>query len=129
MIPARPKRPVFLELWRIKLPMAGFISILHRVSGVLMVLAIPVVAVQFHEAMSGPAGFAASLAFLDQLWVKLALLVLVWGLLHHLFAGIRYLALDLGFGLDREPARQSAWVVLIAGVVATALVLGRGVLA
>jgi len=122
-------RPVFLDLQRIALPIPGFVSILHRVSGVLMVLALPVAAVLFHQALSGPAGFAASAAFLDHLVVRLALLLLLWSLLHHLFAGIRYLALDFGYGLDRAQARQSAWTALVAGVAATLLMLLGGMLA
>lgn len=119
-------RPVFLDLRRIKLPISGYVSILHRVSGVLMVLAIPAASILLHQALSGPAGYAASAAFLDHLLVQLALLVLLWSLLHHVFAGIRYLLLDLGIGLDRSAARQSAWVALIAGLAATVLVLGTG---
>jgi succinate dehydrogenase / fumarate reductase, cytochrome b subunit len=52
-------RPVFLDLWRIKLPATGIVSILHRISGVLMVLAIPAAAILLSEALSGPEGFAA----------------------------------------------------------------------
>ncbi len=119
-------RPVFLALWQIKLPATGYISILHRISGVLMVLSIPVAAFLFEQALSGPVGFAATAAFLDHLLVRLILLVLAWSLLHHLFAGIRYLILDLGLGLDREVARQSAWTAMIAAVVV--LVVGGGLI-
>jgi succinate dehydrogenase / fumarate reductase cytochrome b subunit len=118
-------RPVFLDLWRIKLPATGIVSILHRISGVLMVLAIPAAAVLFHEALSGPDGFAAAAGLLASWPVRLALLVLAWGLLHHLFAGVRYLLLDLGIGLERAAARQSAWTAIIAAV--AVLVIGLGV--
>ncbi|RKT42796.1 succinate dehydrogenase, cytochrome b556 subunit [Thiocapsa rosea] len=117
-------RPVFLDLWRIKLPIPGVVSILHRISGVLMVLAIPLAAILFHQALSGPAGFAQVAGILDFWLVKLILLVLAWSLLHHLFAGIRYLLLDLGLGLDRPAARQSAWTALIAAIVV--LIIGGG---
>jgi succinate dehydrogenase / fumarate reductase cytochrome b subunit len=129
MIAPRSPRPIYLDLRRIKLPVMGFVSILHRLSGVLMVLALPAGAILLHQALSGPEGFAASAAFLGDWPVRLALLVLLWSLLHHLFAGIRYLLLDLGLGLDRAPARHSAWLALSAGLIATALVLGAGVLA
>lgn len=118
------KRPVFLELWRIKLPVPGILSILHRVSGVWMVLALPFAAILFHQALSGPEGFAAVAATLDNWLVKLILVVLAWAILHHLFAGIRYLLLDLGMGVDRLPARRSAWIVMIAAV--AVLVIGGG---
>jgi succinate dehydrogenase / fumarate reductase cytochrome b subunit len=118
----KPKRPVFLELWRIKLPAMGLASILHRASGILMVLAIPLGAHLFHQSLSGPEGFAATTATLSTWPMRLLLLGLAWALLHHLFAGIRYLALDLGMGLEREAARRSAQIV-IGGAVAV-LVLG-----
>lgn len=117
-------RPVFLDLWRIKLPIPGVVSILHRISGVLMVLAIPLAAVFLHQALSGPAGFEQVAGILDFWLVRLILLVLAWSLLHHLCAGIRYLLLDLGLGLDRPAARQSAWTALIAAIVV--LVIGGG---
>ena len=111
-------RPVFLELWRIRLPATGYVSILHRVSGVLMVASIPVGAFLFDQAVSGPEGFAYAVAFFDHWLVRLALVVLTWSLLHHLFAGIRYLLLDLRVGLDRASSRRSAWIVIVAAVVA-----------
>jgi len=117
-------RPVFLDLWRIKLPISGVVSILHRISGVLMVLAIPASAILFHQALSGPEGFAAASGFLDRWLVKLVLLVLAWSLLHHIFAGIRYLLLDLGFGLDRLAARRSAVIALACAI--AVLVIGGG---
>lgn len=107
-------RPVFLDLRRIKLPITGIVSILHRISGVLMVLTIPLAAILFNRALASPEGFATVVALLDNWLVRLLLLVLTWSLLHHLLAGIRYLLLDLGFGLERPAARQSARGVLVA---------------
>ncbi len=89
-----------------------------------MVFSIPFAAILFHQAVSGPAGFAAAAATLDNWLVKLILLVLAWGVLHHLFAGIRYLLLDLGLGLDLAAASRSAWVAMAAAVVV--LVIGGG---
>ncbi|CRI66308.1 Succinate dehydrogenase, cytochrome b556 subunit [Thiocapsa sp. KS1] len=117
-------RPVFLDLWRIKLPLSGVVSILHRISGVMMVLTIPVAAILFHQALSGPEGFALVAGILDFWLVKLVLVVLAWSLLHHLFAGIRYLLLDLGLGLDRSAARRSAMIALAAAI--AVLVIGGG---
>lgn len=117
-------RPVFLDLWRIKLPLSGVVSILHRISGVVMVLTIPVAAILFHQALSGPEGFALVAGILDFWLVKLVLVVLAWSLLHHLFAGIRYLLLDLGLGLDRSAARRSAMIALAAAI--AVLVVGGG---
>ncbi|MGB5834427.1 MAG: succinate dehydrogenase, cytochrome b556 subunit [Thiohalocapsa sp.] len=120
------KRPVHLDLRRIKLPVPGVVSILHRISGVLMVLAIPLFAGLLAQALSGTEGFAASAAFFAHPLVKLALLVLGWAVLHHLFAGIRFLAIDLGWGVDRPTARKTAWTAVSAALVVT--VVGGGLL-
>ncbi|MBK5966948.1 succinate dehydrogenase, cytochrome b556 subunit [Thiocystis minor] len=119
-------RPVFLELWRIHLPIPGFVSILHRLSGILMVLAIPVAAILFEQALSGPDGFAATAAVLDAWPVRLVLLLLLWSLLHHLLAGLRHLLMDLDIGLDRPVARRNSWIVLIAALVLPVLLLALG---
>lgn len=121
-------RPVFLRLWQIRLPLPGVVSILHRVSGLLLVLAIPFALALFAQALSGPEGFAASAAALGRWEVRLLLLVLVWGLIHHLVAGLRYLLLDLGIGLERLAARRSARLVLIAtAVILVVVVFWHGV--
>jgi succinate dehydrogenase / fumarate reductase cytochrome b subunit len=119
-----PTRPVFLDLRRIKLPMSGVVSILHRISGILMALAIPGAATLFHQALSGPDGFAVVAAILDSWLARLILMLLAWSLLHHLFSGIRYLLIDLGLGLERPAARRSAMIVFAAAI--TVLVVGGG---
>ena len=119
-------RPVFLEIWRVKLPIPGLVSILHRVSGVLMVLSIPVLTALFAQALSGPDGFAAAAAFVGPPLIKLTLLLLGWALLHHLFAGIRYLIIDFGWGVDLPTARKTAWAALSAALLVT--IVGGGML-
>jgi succinate dehydrogenase / fumarate reductase cytochrome b subunit len=121
------KRPVFLDLTRIRLPVPGVVSILHRISGVLMVLALPVFAALFALALSGPDGFVAAASFAGHPLIKLGLLVMAWALLHHLFAGLRYLVIDLGWGVDRPTARKTAWTALSAALVMT--VAGAAVVA
>lgn len=116
-------RPVFLDLRRIALPLPGLVSILHRVSGLLLVLALPGVAWLVERALSGPAGFAVVIAMLDAWPSRLLQGVLLWSLLHHLLAGLRHLALDLGWGLERVMARRTAWLTLV-----TVLVLLVGLL-
>lgn len=102
------------------------VSILHRVSGLLMILSIPVATALFAAALSGSQGFAAAAGFIANPLVKLALLVLGWAFLHHLFAGIRYLIIDTGRGVDRAAARKSAWTALSAALAVA--VVGGGVL-
>lgn len=119
-------RPVFLEPWRIKLPLSGVVSILHRISGVLMALSIPAAAALFHQALSGQEGFDATVSLLDFWLVKLLLLALIWSLLHHFLVGIRHLFLDIGVGLDRSTARKTAWVALIGALILLPLLIAFG---
>jgi succinate dehydrogenase / fumarate reductase cytochrome b subunit len=118
------KRPVYLDVFRIRLPVPGVVSILHRISGLLMVLSTPVFAALLAQALSGPEGFAAAAAFVGHPLVKLGLLLLGWALLHHLLAGIRFLVIDLGWGVDRPMARKTAWAALVGALVLTVVVAG-----
>ena len=100
------------DLMAYRLPMAGKVSILHRISGALLFLCLPGLIALFAMSFSSEAGFKAMSAVVGFPLVKLILLVLIWGYLHHFCAGIRYLALDLHIGVDKEPAAKSASLVL-----------------
>lgn len=114
------KRPKHLDLLRIKLPVPGVVSILHRVSGALLFLLLPVFLYGLQQSLASAESFAALAAFFRQWPVKLALIGIGWAFLHHLIAGLRYLALDLHYGVALQPARASAKAVLAASLVLTA---------
>ena len=96
-----------------RLPPAGQISILHRISGALLFLALPIIILPlFAMSFVSPAGYEAISVLAGFTLVKLVLLVLIWGYLHHFCAGIRYLVLDLHIGLDKVSAQRSARIVL-----------------
>lgn len=92
-----------------------------------MVLAIPVGAWALGAAVASEAGFARVTGLLNFPLVKIALLLLLWSFLHHLFAGLRFLLMDLGLAVTLKPARRAAAIALGAGLVAT-LLLGGGLL-
>lgn len=94
-----------------RLPLAGKLSILHRVSGALLFLCLPLVIWLFAASVTTQAGFDQMAGFVDNILVKLILLALIWGYLHHFCAGIRYLMLDLHIGIDKDASRKSAGVV------------------
>ncbi len=94
-----------------RLPLAGRLSILHRVSGALLFLCLPLVILLFSASVTSQAGFDQLAGFVDNILVKLVLLALIWGYLHHFCAGIRYLLLDLHIGIDKDASRKSAGVV------------------
>lgn len=103
-----------------KLPIPGKVSILHRVSGALLFLALPIVFVPlFAKSVASSESFANLGSGFGGFLLKLILLVLIWGFMHHLCAGIRYLTLDFGRGLDKADAQKSAKLVLIVSLAMT----------
>ncbi|MGE8590355.1 MAG: succinate dehydrogenase, cytochrome b556 subunit [Alcaligenes sp.] len=95
-----------------RLPLAAKSSILHRVSGALLFLCLPLVLLPlFSLSVSSPESFETLRSYVDNPVCKLILLVLIWGYLHHFCAGIRYLILDLHIGNDKESAKNSAGMV------------------
>lgn len=111
--------PVFLNLLQIRLPLPGVVSILHRVSGLLMVLSLPLIVALLERSLMSEQGFMDVQAIMSSLPVKLVLLGLSWGLIHHSLAGIRFLLLDVDVGVEKAAARGSAWMVLIASALVT----------
>lgn len=120
-------RPVFLNLVQIRLPIAGFMSILHRFSGVLLFMFIPFVLYLLQLALSGEAGYQQAAELLSHPLVLLICFGLFWSLSHHLLAGIRYLLLDIHVGVQAPVHRYTAWLVTLLAPV-MALLLTGGVL-
>jgi succinate dehydrogenase / fumarate reductase cytochrome b subunit len=118
----RAERPVYLELLRIRLPLGGWVSILHRVSGALLALAVPVLLYAFMLSLRSEADFDRLTAFLAGDFGALLVLGGVWATLQHLLAGLRHLGLDLGWGEERVRARQTAMACLVLGIVLTGAV-------
>ncbi len=103
-----------------KLPLPGKVSILHRVSGAMLFLALPIILVPLFAASVGsPESFDNLGSGFGGFLLKLILLVLIWGFMHHLCAGIRYLTLDAGRGLEKAEARKSAKLVLVVSIILT----------
>jgi succinate dehydrogenase / fumarate reductase cytochrome b subunit len=110
------KRPEFrnihvTQILRYRLPAGGFASILHRVSGALMFLALPLLLWLFDLSLISEDSFGRLASMLSNWFARLVLLGLAWALLHHLVTGIRHLLLDLHIGIDKEAAARSAIVV------------------
>jgi succinate dehydrogenase / fumarate reductase cytochrome b subunit len=117
----KPKRPKHLNLMQIRLPLPGFVSILHRVSGALLFLAIPLLLSLFQRSLASPETFAALRDCLSAPLAKLILLGLLWAYLHHFCAGLRFLALDLHWGVALPAARATSWAVLVVSLGLTAI--------
>ncbi len=121
------KRPVFTnihvtELGNYRLPMAGYVSILHRISGFLMFLLLPCILYLLDQSLISEGTFAYMQGIASNLFVKLLILLLSWAYLQHFCAGIRHLIMDNHIGLDKDSSRQSAVTVLAVSLTLTALV-------
>jgi succinate dehydrogenase / fumarate reductase cytochrome b subunit len=101
------------QIVQYRLPPAGVVSILHRVSGAALFLFLPLLLWLFDLSLISELSFARLKDLAGQWWVKIILFGLVWAFLHHLVAGIRYLVLDLHVGLDKGPSRSSAITVFV----------------
>lgn len=117
------KRPVYLDLLHIRHPVGSVVSILHRVTGVLLVALLPFMLHFLQESLAGAEGYAKVSGMLHAPAARVGLLFVVLLLSHHLFAGLRHLLLDLDLGISRAGGRGGAWLVL-AGVSATVLIAG-----
>ena len=123
-VPRTPvARPKYVDLNLLNLPIPGLVSIFHRVTGVVMFLfLIPALLFVLQCTVASEAGFNRWKSFFSEPLVKIIFLGFVWAYMHHFFAGIRYLMLDVHIGIDLAPARRSAKIVLVAGIVATILI-------
>jgi len=122
----KQKRPIFLDIRRIRFPVTAITSILHRISGVILFLSIPFLIQLLAMSLADEIEFGRAVELLNSLWVKLFLLIALWSLLHHLLAGVRFLLLDIDVGVELKQARRSAHIVNIAAA-ALAIIIGGAV--
>ncbi|HMA12419.1 MAG TPA: succinate dehydrogenase, cytochrome b556 subunit [Steroidobacteraceae bacterium] len=118
-------RPVYLDLLRIHLPLPGWVSILHRISGALLFVALPLGVWALSVSLSGEAGFRRMADWAAQPLARLCVLIMVWAFTHHFFAGLRHLALDIHWGVDLKQARQSSLAVMLAAALVTLVAAWR----
>ena len=127
------KRPEFrninalLDLPTYRLPAAGFVSILHRISGFVMFLLLPFLVWMFDTSVSSEISFAKfkaafniGVGFVPGILVQLVALVLIWACLHHLIAGVRHLYMDAHHAVSKEFGKSSALVTLVLSLGLTA---------
>lgn len=116
-------RPKFLTLSEIRLPLPGFVSILHRVSGAGLFLMLPLLIWLLQLSLgTTPESAATFKAVTGNPVVKLVLFGLCWAYLHHFCAGIRFLLLDMHIGVEKQAARSSATGVLVVSLGLTLIV-------
>ena len=105
-----------------RLPLAGKVSILHRISGLGLFLFLPLVMALIVAMFTSAEKFAAAHSVLTNPLAKLIALGLVWTILHHAVAGIRYLLMDVHVKVSKEGGQSTAVVVLAVSLILTAVV-------
>jgi succinate dehydrogenase / fumarate reductase cytochrome b subunit len=119
-------RPVYLDLFRIRKPLPSIVSIVHRVTGaILLLIGIPVLLWGVERSLASSDAYAALRATLAHPLWKLVLLGLAWAFLHHLCAGIRHLFLDVHIGIELAPARRSSVIVFVVSLALTLIVAAK----
>jgi succinate dehydrogenase / fumarate reductase cytochrome b subunit len=111
-----------------RLPLAGVVSILHRLSGILMFVLLPFVVWMFDTSVTSEISyerftnaFVAGIGFVPAWFVKLAVLGLIWAYLHHFVAGLRHVWMDVTHSATKEWGRQSAVATLAVSLTLTLL--------
>jgi succinate dehydrogenase / fumarate reductase cytochrome b subunit len=133
---SRAARPEFRninalsDLPTYRLPPAGWVSILHRVSGAMMFILMPFIIWMFDTSLSSEFSFArftsafgVGVGFVPGWFFKLVALAILWAYLHHFIAGIRHLWMDINHAVSKEFGRSSAIVTLVLSLGLT-VVLG-----
>lgn len=127
------KRPEFRNINALKdlptyrLPAAGWVSILHRVSGLLMFILMPLIIWMFDNSITSEISFAkfaaafnVGIGFVPGWFMKLVALALIWGYLHHFIAGLRHLYMDVCHAVTKEFGKSSAIITLVLSLSLTA---------
>jgi succinate dehydrogenase / fumarate reductase cytochrome b subunit len=138
MTEAARKRPEFRninalsDLPNYRLPAAGWVSILHRVSGALMFLLMPFIIWMFDSSITSEisfakfvAAFSVGLGFIPGWFMKLVALAIIWAYLHHFIAGIRHLYMDTFHAVTKEFGKSSAVATLVLSLGLTAVLAAK----
>jgi succinate dehydrogenase / fumarate reductase cytochrome b subunit len=112
----------FAQAVHYRLPLAGVVSILHRLSGLMMFFLLPFVLYLLDKSLTSEISFAVFRSFTSNWFVKLVILALCWAYLHHVMAGIRHLLMDVHVGVDKDSGRKTAVTVFAISLPLAALI-------
>jgi succinate dehydrogenase / fumarate reductase cytochrome b subunit len=131
--PLRAQRPefrninAFKDLPTYRMPLAAWVSILHRASGALMFLLLPFIIWLFDTSLTSEysfarfsAAFSVGIGWVPGVLIKLITWALIWAVLHHVIAGLRHLWMDCTHAASKQFGRRSALVTLVLSLGLTA---------
>lgn len=108
-----------IDLPKYRLPAAGVVSILHRISGFIMAALLPLLVYILDASLTSEFSYEALTGLFSHWFAKIVLLGLGWAFLHHLCAGVRHLFMDLHIGMDKASSRSSAIAVFAISITLT----------
>lgn len=117
--PKLKNRPKNLNLFTIRLPINALVSILHRATGCVLFLVLPILLLLLQLSLSSAEYFEMVVSILHSPFMKLMLVGLAWAFFHHFFAGVRHLAMDVHWMTTLMKARYTSKIVMVLGVLAT----------
>lgn len=117
-------RPRFFNVLQVQMPVGAVTSFAHRVSGIVLALAIPFYLHVLQLSLQSPRTYALAAAMFTRWQWKVLAVVTIWALAHHVLAGLRHLLGDVDIGSQLPAARRSAWAVNSAGVIIALLSAG-----
>ena len=116
-------RPVYLNLIKIRLPLAGIVSFAHRVSGVLLFLFLPFSVYLLDLSVRSAESFIYVQQMMSQPLMLLVQVLILWSISHHFYAGIRFLLIDADIGVEKTQAKLGSWLVFLAEAVTIFLII------
>ncbi len=123
-ISEQQKRPKFLNILKIRMPIGAIVSIAHRFSGVILFMLIPFLIYILEISLKTEQGFQQITEFFVRTDVRIVMVVVIWMFAHHLINGVRLLLLDLDIGITRSASRFNSWLVILAGLLVMAFFAG-----
>ena len=117
----KKQRPVNLDFQTISFPLTAIASILHRVSGVIMLFATGILMWFLAESLSSPLGFANVQEILDGFLVQFIFWGILTALAYHLVVGVRHIVMDMGYGEEFDTATKSAQITMVISVILSLL--------
>lgn len=118
------KKITNIDLMSIKsynFPVTAISSILHRISGIVLLIAMPLVVVGMNYSLAGPNGYESTINLLTASWCSIFFWMFLSAITYHVYAGVRHMIMDMGFGESLKAAKATSMFVIILGVISAVL--------
>lgn len=111
------ERPINLNLFKFHFPVMAIVSILHRITGVILFLSIPLLLYVLHQSLVSQEAFSSIKVVIDHPFFKIVLIAILASAVYHLLAGIRHLVMDCGIGESLMSGRITAWASIVLTII------------